>query len=139
MTSNLEPLKKAGLKTTHPRVTILSILETSEARHVSAEDVYKIALKQDESFGIATIYRVLNQFESAGIVKRHHIDGEHSLFELDRGKHHDHVICVGCGRMDEFFDKTIEKHQKTVADKLGYEIKDHSLCIYGTCKACQGA
>jgi len=130
-------LRKAGLKVTLPRVKILDILEASKSRHQSAEDVYKALLDEGEDIGLATVYRVLTQFESAGIVKRHHFEGGHSVFELDEGHHHDHIVCVKCGRVDEFVDETIEQRQKTIAKDLGYDLTDHCLYMYGICKECQ--
>ena len=130
-------LRKAGLKVTLPRVKILDILEGSGARHLSAEDVYKVLLESGEDIGLATVYRVLTQFESAGLVKRHHFEGGHSVFEMDQGDHHDHILCVKCGRVDEFVDETIEQHQRDIAIRLGYELTDHSLYMYGICSQCQ--
>ncbi|HEY5700881.1 MAG TPA: ferric iron uptake transcriptional regulator [Gammaproteobacteria bacterium] len=126
-------LKKAGLKATLPRLKILAILEGSDQRHMSAEDVYKALLDAGEEVGLATVYRVLTQFESAGLVIRHHFEGGHAVFELERGHHHDHIVCVECGRVEEFFDQVIEDRQKAVVAKKGYKISDHSLVIYGTC------
>ncbi|MDX1434022.1 MAG: ferric iron uptake transcriptional regulator [Gammaproteobacteria bacterium] len=126
-------LKKAGLKATVPRLKVLEILESADAHHMSAEDVYKALLESGEEVGLATVYRVLTQFESAGLVTRHHFESGHAVFELERGDHHDHVVCLQCGRVEEFYDQTIEDRQKTVVGKLGYEIKDHSLVIYGKC------
>lgn len=130
-------LRKAGLKVTLPRVKILDILENSDSRHHSAEDVYKALLETGEDIGLATVYRVLTQFESAGLVKRHHFEGGQSVFELNEGSHHDHILCVKCGRVDEFVDEVIEKHQKAIAAELGYEMTDHCLYMYGICSACR--
>ena len=130
-------LRKVGLKVTLPSMKILEILETSETRHMSAEDVYKAMLEHGEEIGLATIYRVLTQFESAGLVTRHHFEGGHSVFELDQGHHHDHILCVKCGRVDEFLDETIEERQRMIAKDKGYAITDHSLYIYGVCGECQ--
>ncbi len=130
-------LRKAGLKVTLPRVKILDILEGSGARHQSAEDVYKVLLESGEDIGLATVYRVLTQFEAAGLVKRHHFEGGHSVFEMDQGDHHDHILCVKCGRVDEFYDEIIEQHQKDIAVRLGYELTDHSLYMYGICANCK--
>jgi Fur family ferric uptake transcriptional regulator len=130
-------LKKAGLKATAPRIKILEILEKNKNAHVSAEDVYKTLLSMGEEVGLATVYRVLTQFEQAGLVTRHNFEGGHSLFELDQGEHHDHLLCVKCGRVDEFVDDTIEQRQRLVAEKAGYEMTDHSLVIYGICAECQ--
>lgn len=130
-------LKKAGLKATAPRLKILEILDNNRALHMSAEDVYKLLLESGEDVGLATVYRVLTQFESAGLVSRHHFEGGHSVFELDQGVHHDHILCVKCGRVDEFVDEIIERQQRAVSERLGYVMTDHSLCIYGVCTACQ--
>ena len=130
-------LRKAGLKVTLPRMKILDILEHTSSRHQSAEDVYKALLDTGEDIGLATVYRVLTQFEAAGLVTRHHFEGGHSIFELNEGSHHDHIVCVKCGQVDEFIDETIEKRQKAIAVDLGYELTDHSLYMYGICKKCQ--
>jgi Fur family ferric uptake transcriptional regulator len=130
-------LKKAGLKATAPRIKILEILERNKDGHVSAEDVYKILLELEEDVGLATVYRVLTQFESAGLVTRHNFESGHSVFELNQGQHHDHLLCVKCGRVDEFIDEVIESRQLEVAKRAGYEITDHSLCIYGICAKCK--
>lgn len=130
-------LKKAGLKVTGPRVKILQILETASARHLSAEDIYKILLEIGEDVGLATVYRVLTQFESAGIVVRHHFEGGHSVFELDDGEHHDHLVCVKCEQVVEFVDPIIEKRQLAIAKEREFRITDHSLYIYGVCKQCE--
>jgi Fur family ferric uptake transcriptional regulator len=126
-------LRKAGLKVTLPRMKILEILETSETRHMSAEDVYKVLLEGNEEIGLATVYRVLTQFEAAGLVTRHHFEGGHSVFEMNEGHHHDHIVCNQCGKVVEFFDETIERCQEKVASKAGFAIRDHSLIIYGDC------
>jgi Fur family ferric uptake transcriptional regulator len=130
-------LKKVGLKITLPRLKILEILEKAKEHHVSAEDVYRILLESGDDIGLATVYRVLTQFEEAGLVVRHHFEGGHSIFELDHGHHHDHLVCVKCGRVEEFVDPIIEERQETIASAAGYMITDHSLNIYGICGACQ--
>lgn len=132
-----QDLQKVGLKATLPRLKIIKFLEDTDIRHMSAEDVYKAMLEQGEDIGLATIYRVLTQFESAGLVTRHHFEGGHSVFELDEGHHHDHILCVKCGKVDEFMDQTIEDRQKAIAKEKGYEITDHSLYIYGICPECR--
>lgn len=134
-----QQIKQAGLKVTLPRVKILHVLETSAQRHLSAEDVYKCLLAGGEEIGLATVYRVLTQFEGAGLVCRHHFEGGQAVFELNRGTHHDHLVCVQCGRVVEFFDETIESRQRAIADQHGYTIADHALVIYGTCAECQRA
>ncbi len=126
-------LRKAGLKVTLPRMRILEILESGGMRHMSAEDVYKHLLEGAEDIGLATVYRVLTQFEAAGLVTRHHFEGGHSVFELNQGEHHDHIVCSQCGKIVEFFDETIEQCQQKVARKAGFTIRDHSLTIYGDC------
>ena len=127
-------LKKAGLKTTQPRLKILQILETAQVRHLTAEDVYKILLETGEEIGLATVYRVLTQFESAGLVIRHNFEGGRSVFELNDESHHDHMVCLECGKVFEFFDKTIEERQKQIAQQAGFTIDDHSLYLYGVCQ-----
>ncbi|VAW82121.1 Ferric uptake regulation protein FUR [hydrothermal vent metagenome] len=133
-------LRKVGLKVTLPRMKILEILETSETRHMSAEDVYKTLLEADEEIGLATVYRVLTQFEAAGLVTRHHFEGGNSVFEMNQGYHHDHIVCNQCGKVVEFIEETIERCQEKVARKAGFSIRDHSLIIYGDCtsKNCSG-
>jgi len=123
-------LKKAGLKVTLPRLKILQILEQAETRHLSAEDVYKALLDSGDDVGLATVYRVLTQFEAAGLVVRHNFDGGHSVFELADGDHHDHMVSVDTGEVIEFFDEEIERLQHKIADKHGYEIVDHNLVLY---------
>ena len=129
-------LKQAGLKTTLPRLRVLSILENSAVRHLSAEDVYKELLEEEDSIGLATVYRVLTQFENAGLVIRHNFEGERSVFELNDADHHDHMVCAKCGRVDEFFDKRIEALQEKVAEEQGFRLQDHSLTLYGVCRRC---
>ncbi len=134
MSADNRELKRAGLKATVPRLKILEMLESSDKHHLSAEDVYRELLEAGDDVGLATIYRVLTQFESAGLVSRHHFESGHAVFELERGHHHDHVVCVQCGKVEEFFDQAIEDRQKLVVEKMGYEIQDHSLVIYGNCR-----
>ncbi len=128
-----QDLRKAGLKVTLPRMKILEILEQSDQQHLSAEDIYRVLLDSDEEIGLATIYRVLTQFEGAGLVIRHHFEGGQAVFELDRGKHHDHLICIKCGKIVEFMDNSIEEQQNLIAEQNGFKITDHSLIIYGEC------
>jgi len=137
-TPESQELKKAGLKVTLPRTKILEMLEHTTTRHMSAEDVYKRLLESGDDIGLATVYRVLTQFETAGLVVRHHFEGGHSVFEINQGHHHDHIVCVKCGKVDEFIDEVIEGRQRAIADKLGYDITDHSLYLYGICAGCQG-
>lgn len=137
MSTENQELRKAGLKVTLPRVKILQLLENSETRHLSAEDVYKTLIEQGEEVGLATVYRVLTQFESAGLVMRHRFEGGHSVFELHTVDHHDHLVCNKCGRVEEFFDEIIEERQNKVANDFGFEITDHSLYLYGICPSCR--
>jgi Fur family ferric uptake transcriptional regulator len=139
-----QDLRKVGLKVTLPRLKVLEILENSPQRHMSAEDVYKALLDQGEEIGLATVYRVLTQFEAAGLVSRHHFEGwqtgsGHSVFEMDSGEHHDHLLCVRCGKIEEFVDETIEERQQELARKAGFRMTDHCLYIYGICADCQQA
>jgi len=127
-------LKKAGLKLTVPRLKILSILEHAKVRHMTAEDVYKAMLAHDEEVGLATVYRVLTQFEQAGLVIRHNFEGGRSVFELNQGHHHDHMVCVECGKVFEFHDPAIEERQRKVAEQAGFVMDEHSLYIYGLCE-----
>ncbi len=127
-------LKKAGLKATLPRLLILEILEAAEFKHMSAEDVYRALLNAGEDVGLATVYRVLTQFEAAGLVMRHNFDSGHSLFELDEGKHHDHMVCLKTNKVIEFNNEEIERLQKKIADEHGYDLQDHSLVLYVTPK-----
>lgn len=131
-----QDLRKAGLKVTVPRLKILEILANAPRHHLSAEDVFRILLESGEEVGLATVYRVLTQFEAASLVTRHNFEGGHSIFELNQGTHHDHLVCIKCGRVEEFIDEVIEEHQKVIAKKAGFKITDHSLTIYGTCSAC---
>jgi Fur family ferric uptake transcriptional regulator len=123
-------LRKAGLKITLPRLKILEILEGARARHMSAEDIYKKLIRSGEDIGLATVYRVLTQFEGAGLVTRHNFEGGHSVFELDDGDHHDHMVCVDTGDVIEFVSEEIERLQHEIAEKYGYELLDHSLVLY---------
>jgi Fur family transcriptional regulator, ferric uptake regulator len=132
-------IKQAGLKVTLPRVKILDVLETSDKRHMSAEDVYRALLERGEEIGLATVYRVLTQFEQAGLVARHHFEGGQSVFELNRGGHHDHLVCIKCGRVVEFLEPAIEERQQAIARYHGFTIDDHSLVIYGVCPRCHEA
>ena len=130
-------MRDAGLKVTLPRVKILQILESSATKHLSAEDIYKALIEADEDVGLATVYRVLTQFETAGLVERHHFEGGSSVFELTSVDHHDHIVCNGCGRVEEFFDQVIESQQEAIAKKYGFTITDHSMYLYGLCTDCQ--
>ena len=125
-----QELRKAGLKVTLPRLKILEIFEGSSLRHLSAEDIYKELLDSGEDIGLATVYRVLTQFEAAGLVTRHNFEGGHSVFELDDGEHHDHMVCVESGDVVEFFNEDIERLQREMAKQHGYELLDHNLVLY---------
>ena len=125
-----QELRKAGLKVTLPRLKILEILESSEQRHLSAEDIYKELLKTGEDIGLATVYRVLTQFETAGLVSRHNFEGGHSVFEMNEGEHHDHMVCVETGDVVEFKNDEIERLQIEIAKKHGFDLIDHSLVLY---------
>ncbi|GHA04042.1 transcriptional repressor [Arenicella chitinivorans] len=135
--STSQELKDAGLKTTLPRLRILSILENGEQRHYTAEDVYKALLDAGEEIAFATVYRVLTQFENAGLVLRHNFEGGRSVFELDDGEHHDHMVCVKCNTVTEFYDAEIEERQKRAAEAHNFKLEDHSLYLYGMCSNCQ--
>lgn len=124
-------LKNAGLKVTLPRLSILEILEDAEQHHLSAEDVYKALLGKGSDIGLATVYRVLTQFEAAGLVTRHHFDGGQAIFELDTGDNHDHIVCVKTGKVSEFKDEQIERRLLEIAEELGYSLTDHKIILYG--------
>jgi Fur family transcriptional regulator, ferric uptake regulator len=126
-------LRKAGLKVTLPRLKILEILEGSQLRHLSAEEIYKRLIESHEDIGLATVYRVLTQFEAAGLVARHHFEDGMAVFELNQGSHHDHIVCMDCGHVEEFVDTAIEARQEDIAGRMQFEIKEHSLVLYGRC------
>jgi Fur family ferric uptake transcriptional regulator len=128
-----QDLKTAGLKVTLPRLRVLSVLESDPERHWSAEDVYRTLASAEADIGLATVYRVLTQFEAAGLVIRRRFDDGHAVFELDSGMHHDHIVCVDCGHIEEFVDPTIEERQHEIASSHGFDISDHSLVLYGVC------
>ena len=128
-----QSLKDSGLKATLPRRKILELFETSKVRHLSAEDVYKARIAEGIDVGLATVYRVLTQFEQAGLLVRHHFEGGKAVYELNEGGHHDHLVCLQCGRVEEFYDSEIEKRQQRVAKDRGFEIHDHQLHIYADC------
>lgn len=128
-----QDLKNVGLKATTPRLKILNLFETSDVRHLTAEDVYKILLADNEDVGLATVYRVLTQFEQAGLLIRHHFEGDKAVFELNQGKHHDHLVCLQCGKVEEFYDPDIEKRQDKVAKERGFVVREHSLYLFADC------
>lgn len=129
-------LRQAGLKVTLARTNILKILEQADPHHLSAEAIYQTLVEQGEDVGLATVYRVLTQFEAAGLVKRHHFATGQAVFELEHGAHHDHLVCVGCGAVAEFVDEVIEKRQIEIAQKSQFQMTDHNLTIYGLCSQC---
>ncbi|OIQ25937.1 ferric iron uptake transcriptional regulator FcrX [uncultured Vibrio sp.] len=133
MSDNNQALKNAGLKITLPRLKILEILQQPASQHISAEDLYKKLIDLGEEIGLATVYRVLNQFDDAGIVTRHHFEGGKSVFELSTQQHHDHLVCLDCGTVIEFADDLIEERQKEIAKKFNVELTNHSLYLYGKC------
>jgi Fur family ferric uptake transcriptional regulator len=133
-TAESSDLRNAGLKVTLPRLKILDILAEGAEHHMSAEDIYKQLLVDNQDIGLATVYRVLTQFEAAGLVTRHHFEGGMAVFELNHGSHHDHIVCVDCGHVEEFMDGGIEERQQAVAKRLGFEISDHALILYGHCR-----
>lgn len=130
-------LRKAGLKVTLPRLRVLQVLERANPRHMSAEDVYKALLEGGEDVALATVYRVLTQFEVAGLIKRHNFEGGHSVFELEHGLHHDHLICVRCNKVEEFLDEPVENMLNEIAATAGFQTTAHSLTIYGFCNSCK--
>ena len=126
--------KKTGLKATIPRLRVLNIFENNREKHLSAEEIYKIMINNGEDIGLATIYRVLTQFEQAGLLLKHHFESGKAVYELNEESHHDHIVCLQCGHVVEFVDSEIEKRQKTIAEDNGFTIIDHSLYLYGDCK-----
>ncbi len=131
--SNPSDLKSIGLKATLPRLKILDLFEQSDKRHMTAEEVYRLLSDEGQDIGLATVYRVLTQFEQAGLLIRHHFDSDKAVFELNQGDHHDHLVCLQCGKVEEFFDSEIEKRQNRIAKERGFAIHDHSLQIYADC------
>ncbi|KQV47713.1 MULTISPECIES: ferric iron uptake transcriptional regulator [Telluria group] len=133
MSNSPTDLKASGLKATLPRLKILDIFQSSPVRHLTAEDVYKLLLAENMDVGLATVYRVLTQFEQAGLLNRNHFESGKAIFELNEGSHHDHLVCLDCGRVEEFVDEEIEKRQQSIAAERGFKIAEHALAIYGTC------
>ncbi len=133
MPPNTPDLKSSGLKATLPRLKILEIFQNSTVRHLSAEDVYKLLLAENLDVGLATVYRVLTQFEQAGLLSRNHFESGKAVFELDQGSHHDHLVCLDCGRVEEFFDEEIERRQQMIAAERGFKLSEHALSLYGNC------
>jgi len=126
-------LKSSGLKATLPRLRILNLFENAEVRHMSADDIYRLLMQEGVDIGLATVYRVLTQFEQAGLLKRHHFESGKAVFELNQGGHHDHLVCLQCGRVEEFYDAEIEKRQERIARERGFNIHEHSLSLYADC------
>jgi Fur family ferric uptake transcriptional regulator len=133
MPNRAEELKSSGLKATLPRIKILEIFQRARQRHMTAEDVFKVLLAEDADIGLATVYRVLMQFEQAGLLSRSHFESGKSVFELNEGQHHDHLVCLTCGRVEEFYDPEIEKRQRAIAGDRGFELQDHALSLYAVC------
>ncbi|HNQ03443.1 MAG TPA: ferric iron uptake transcriptional regulator [Thiobacillaceae bacterium] len=131
--TNTQQLKTMGLKATGPRLKILSLFEQSDQRHLTAEDVYRLLVLDNVDVGLATVYRVLTQFEQAGLLIRHHFDNDKAVYELNRGGHHDHLLCIQCGKVEEFYDAEIEKRQKAVAAERGFRLAEHALYLYVEC------
>ena len=128
-----EELESSGLKATLPRIKILEVFQRASQRHMPAEEVYKVLLNEGSDIGLATVYRVLMQFEQAGLLSRNHFEAGKAVFELDEGKHHDHLVCVSCGRVEEFYDPEIERRQQQIAEERGYRLQDHALSLYVVC------
>jgi len=128
-----DDLKSSGLKATLPRLKILEVFQRSQQRHMTAEDVYKLLLAEDADIGLATVYRVLMQFEQAGLLSRSHFESGKSVFELNEGKHHDHLLCLTCGRVEEFYDAEIEARQRLVSEQRGFALQEHALSLYAVC------
>ena len=133
----IDELKSTGLKATLPRLKILEIFQKAEQRHLTAEDVYRLLLAEQSDIGLATVYRVLTQFEQAGILNRNHFEVGKAVYELREDQHHDHMVCVSCGRVEEFLDAEIERRQHNVASNLGWTLQDHAMSLYGLCPDCQ--
>ena len=131
--ANIHELKRTGLKATLPRLKILDVFQKGEQRHMTAEDVFRVLLEERSDIGLATVYRVLTQFEQAGILSRSHFESGKAVFEINEGTHHDHMVCLDCGRVEEFYDAEIEKRQNAVAKAKGFEIADHALSLYAHC------
>jgi len=133
MGNHADDLKSSGLKATLPRIKILEVFQSAEQRHMTAEDVYKSLLSDGAEIGLATVYRVLMQFEQAGLLTRSNFESGKAVFELNEGGHHDHLVCLTCGRVEEFFDAQIEQRQRAIAETRGFELQEHSLALYARC------
>lgn len=133
MPDNSKNLKNIGLKATYPRLKILDLFQHSETRHMTAEDVYRQLMAEDMDIGLATVYRVLTQFEQAGLLERHYFEAGKAVFELNQGNHHDHLVCLQCGKVEEFYDPEIERRQNNIAEERGFAVKEHALYLYADC------
>ncbi len=133
MLDNSKNLKNIGLKATYPRLKILDLFQSSDQRHLTAEDVYRALMNDGMDIGLATVYRVLTQFEQAGLLERHYFESGKAVFELNEGGHHDHLVCMQCGKVEEFFDAEIEKRQNAIAEERGFKLRDHALYLYADC------
>jgi len=131
--TNIDELKSTGLKATLPRLKIMEIFQKGTQRHMTAEDVFRVLLEERSDIGLATVYRVLTQFEQAGLLNRNHFETGKAIFELNAGSHHDHLVCLDCGRVEEFYDEAIEERQNAIAKERGFKIAEHALAIYGNC------
>jgi len=136
MHTNIDDLKNTGLKATLPRLKILEIFQTGKQRHMTAEDVFRVLLEERSDIGLATVYRVLTQFEQAAILSRRHFESGKAVYELNEGSHHDHFVCTHCGKVEEFYDAEIEQRQQAVAKAMGWQVQDHSMALYGLCADC---
>jgi Fur family ferric uptake transcriptional regulator len=136
--ANIEELKNTGLKATLPRLKILELFQKGRQRHMTAEDVFRVLLQEQSDIGLATVYRVLTQFEQAGILSRSHFESGKAVYELNEGQHHDHLVCTGCGKVEEFYDAEIERRQQMVAKAKHWLLQDHAMSLYGLCASCAG-
>lgn len=134
MSSNSQNLKSIGLKATFPRLKILDLFQKVETRHLTAEDVYRLLIAEDMDIGLATVYRVLTQFEQAGLLERHYFESGKAVFELNEGHHHDHLVCLQCGKVEEFYDPAIEERQNKIAEERGFIVREHALYLYADCQ-----
>jgi len=134
--ANIDELKNTGLKATLPRLKILEIFQTGELRHMTAEDVFRVLLMENSDIGLATVYRVLTQFEQAGILSRRHFESGKSVYELNEGRHHDHFVCTSCGKVEEFYDAEIEQRQQSISTAMGWTVHERAMSLYGLCALC---
>ena len=134
--ANIDELKNTGLKATLPRLKIMEIFQTGELRHMTAEDVFRVLLMENSDIGLATVYRVLTQFEQAGILSRRHFESGKSVYELNEGRHHDHFVCTSCGKVEEFYDAEIEQRQQSISTAMGWTVHERAMSLYGLCALC---